>query len=113
MRGEQLDRKKRLLQAAVEGARWIGSFGNIARARSYVAHGKFLGRPIALIQAQPRSKTKDTHTADKVKAALIDKLKVPAESIRIATGDNDELGDGDLSKPECPVNYVVTVDKLR
>jgi type III restriction enzyme len=70
-------------------------------------------RPIALLQAQPKSKTKETHTADIIKAALIDKLKVPAESIRIATGDKDELGDEDLSKPECRVNYVITVDKLR
>jgi type III restriction enzyme len=64
-------------------------------------------------RAQARSKTKETHTTDKVKAALIDKLKVPADSIRVATGDNDEIGGEDLSTPECPVNYVITVDKLR
>lgn len=88
---------------------------NMLAARA-AAWGKTSGRyvrPIALLQAQPKSKTKETHTADKVKAALVDKLKIPAESIRIATGDNDDLGDEDLSKPECPVNYVITVDKLR
>lgn len=80
------------------------------------AWGKTSGRyvrPIALLQAQPKNKNKETHTADKVKAALIEKLKVPAESIRIATGENDDLGDEDLSKPECKVEYVITVDKLR
>ena len=70
-------------------------------------------RPIALIQAQPRSKTKETHTADKVKEALIQRLSISAESIRIATGDLDDLGAEDLSKPDCPVEYVITVDKLR
>lgn len=84
-----------------------------ARAAAWAKTSGRYVRPIALLQAQPKSKTKETHTADKVKAALIDKLKVPAESIRIATGDNDELGDEDLSKPDCPVNYVITVDKLR
>lgn len=83
------------------------------RAAEWGATSKRYIRPIALIQAQPRSKTKETHTVDKVKAALIDKLKIPAGSIRIATGDKDELGAADLSKPDCPVNYVITVDKLR
>lgn len=70
-------------------------------------------RPIALIQAQPRSKTRETHTADKVKEALVGQLSISAERIRIATGDNDELGSEDLTKRECPVDYVITVDKLR
>jgi type III restriction enzyme len=74
--------------------------------------GRYI-RPIALIQAQPRSKTKETHTADKVKEALIQQLKVPAESIRIVTGEHDDLGAEDLSKPGCLVEYVITVDKLR
>ncbi len=80
------------------------------------AWGKTSGRyvrPIALLQAQPKNKNKETHTADKIKAALIEKLNVPAESIRIATGENDDLGDEDLSRPGCPVEYVITVDKLR
>ncbi len=83
------------------------------RAAEWSAAGKRYIRPIALIQAQPRSKTKETHTVDKVKAALIGNLEIPAECIRIATGDNDELGNEDLSSPDCPVNYVITVDKLR
>ncbi len=76
------------------------------------SNGRFI-RPIALIQAQPRSNTRETHTADKVKEALVQQLKVSPERIRSATGDNDELGDEDLSKPECPVDYIITVDKLR
>ena len=74
--------------------------------------GRFI-RPIALIQAQPRSKTRETQTADKVKQILIDQLKVPADRIRIVIGDNDELGDEDLRKRDCVVEFIVTVDKLR
>ena len=70
-------------------------------------------RPIALIQAQPSSKTKETHTVDKVKAALIEQCGVPAEYIRICTGTIDEIGDTNLMETHCPVRYVITVDKLR
>jgi type III restriction enzyme len=74
--------------------------------------GRFI-RPIALIQAQPRSKARETHTVDAIKTALVEQLKVPAERIRIATGDHDDLGAEDLSGPDCKVEYVITVDKLR
>jgi type III restriction enzyme len=70
-------------------------------------------RPIALIQAQPSFKTKDTHSVDEVKAALIERLGVPAEEVRICTGTIDEIGDTDLMADTCPVRYVITVDKLR
>jgi type III restriction enzyme len=75
-------------------------------------NGRYI-RPIALVQAQPKSKTRETHTAERVKEALIEQLKVPAESIRICIGTNDELGDEDLRLPECNVEYIITVDKLR
>ncbi|ADB14956.1 type III restriction protein res subunit [Pirellula staleyi DSM 6068] len=75
-------------------------------------HDRFI-RPIALVQAQPKSNTRETHTAERVKEALIGQLHVPAERIRICTGTNDELGDEDLRRPECVVEYIITVDKLR
>jgi len=44
-------------------------------------------RPIALIQAQPRSQARETHTVEAIKAALTaSPFNVPAERIRIATG---------------------------
>ena len=70
-------------------------------------------RPIALIQAQPASKTRETHSVEKVKAALLGQLQVPEEYVRICTGTIDEIGDEDLMATNCPVRYVVTVDKLR
>ena len=69
-------------------------------------------RPIALIQAQPSSKTKDTHTVEEVKVALIERLDVPVEEVRICTGTIDELGEMDLMA-DGPVRYIITVDKLR
>lgn len=70
-------------------------------------------RPIALIQAQPRSKMKETHTVERIKAALVGQLTIQEDRIRIATGDTDELGAEDLSAQDCRVEYVITVDKLR
>lgn len=74
--------------------------------------GRFI-RPIALIQAQPRSRTRETHTIERVKEALVQQLKVPEDRIRIAVGDNDELGDEDLRHIDCKVEYIITVEKLR
>jgi len=74
--------------------------------------GRFI-RPIALLQAQPKSKVRETHTVEAIKAALVGQLKVPAERIRIATGDHDDLGAEDLQGKECKVEYVITVEKLR
>lgn len=70
-------------------------------------------RPIALIQAQASSGTRETHTVDKVKAALIERLKVPADYVKICTGSVDEIGDMNLMETNCPVRYVITVEKLR
>jgi len=70
-------------------------------------------RPIALIQAQKQSKTRETQTVEDVKAALIERLGVPVDEVRICTGPLDEIGETDLMETNCPVRYVITVDKLR
>ncbi|MDR1962451.1 MAG: DEAD/DEAH box helicase family protein [Planctomycetaceae bacterium] len=70
-------------------------------------------RPIVLLQAQPKNKKSETHTVDAVKKVLTEKLNVPEEYIRIATGDKDELSGEDLRSENCPVRYVITVEKLR
>jgi type III restriction enzyme len=48
-----------------------------------------------------------------VKQALIDDFNVPGKSIAISTGTLDELGDTDVSAPDCPLRFIITVDKLR
>ena len=70
-------------------------------------------RPIALIQAQAQSRTRETQTPDVIKRALLERLHVPPEEIRICTGSLDEIGDEDLMSPDSRVCYVITVDKLR
>jgi type III restriction enzyme len=74
--------------------------------------GRYI-RPVALLQAQPKSKTQSTHTVDEIKKALIERLNVPSEHIRIATGEHDDLGAEDLRDEKCVVRHVITVDKLR
>jgi type III restriction enzyme len=100
---------------------WLDVLGTVVQRRTALEKsaqawgqqsGRFI-RPIALIQAQPRSKSRETHTVDAIKTALVEKLKVAAERIRIATGDHDDLGTEDLRKADCKVEYVLTVDKLR
>ena len=70
-------------------------------------------RPIVLVQAQPTNRNHETHTPERVKAALIDRLGVPADYVRICTGQVDEIGDADLMADDCDIRYVITVDKLR
>jgi len=91
----------------------------MALAASAAAFEKKTGRsirPIALIQAQNKSTTHETHTAEAVKAALIDPdgpFKLSPDSVRIDIGTINEVGDADLSDPACPIEYVITVNKLR
>lgn len=74
--------------------------------------GEYL-RPIMLLQAQPRSQSKATLTVDVVRQTLIDDFKIPENQIARATGEVDEIGDTDLSQPNCPIRYVITVQALR
>ncbi len=68
-------------------------------------------RPIALVQAQPASRTRETQTVGVVKAALL-RLNVREEEICICTGAVDEIGDTDLMAETCPVRYVITVRQV-
>ena len=75
-------------------------------------------RPIVLIQAQPRSKVKETLDIDKVREELITNHQIPEAQIVVATGEEKGLEDietdfenGILSE-ECPVKYVITQQAL-
>lgn len=68
-------------------------------------------RPIALIQAQPKSKTKVTVTVEDVKQMLLDK-KIPEEQIKIKTSDVDELEGINLFDKKCEIRYIITVNAL-
>ena len=70
-------------------------------------------RPIMLIQAQPKHKDRETLTYDAVKRCLMTDHNIPEEQIAIATGSEWELDDVDLSSPDCPIRYIITVQALR
>jgi type III restriction enzyme len=74
--------------------------------------GEYL-RPIMLLQAQARSQNKETLTVDIVRKTLIDDFKILENQIARATGEIDEIGDIDLSHPDCPIRYIITVQALR
>lgn len=68
-------------------------------------------RPIALLQAQPKSKTKATVTVEALKQMLLDR-KIPEEQIKIKTSELDELDGVDLFDKKCEVRYILTVSAL-
>jgi superfamily II DNA or RNA helicase len=68
-------------------------------------------RPIALIQAQPRSKVRSTVTVEDLKQMLLAR-KIPESQIRIKTSEVDELEGVDLFDKKCDVRYILTVNAL-
>lgn len=68
-------------------------------------------RPIALIQAQPNSKTQNNITVEQVKEFLL-KLKISEEEIAIKTSEKNELEAVDLFSKKCPIRYIITVNAL-
>ena len=67
-------------------------------------------RPIVLFQAQ--SKNREVNV-EALKNHLLDIESVPENSIAVATGDQRELDGIDLFDPECPIEYVITVEALK
>lgn len=68
-------------------------------------------RPIALIQAQPNSKTSKNVTVEQVKEHLL-KLKVKGEEIAIKTSDQNDLEGVNLFSKSCKIKYIITVNAL-
>ncbi|MBI4094751.1 MAG: DEAD/DEAH box helicase family protein [Candidatus Liptonbacteria bacterium] len=68
-------------------------------------------RPIALLQAQPKSKVKQTITVEQLKQMLLE-AKIPEEQIKIKTSEADELEGIDLFSKKCEVRYILTVNAL-
>ncbi|MDY6913474.1 MAG: DEAD/DEAH box helicase family protein [Planctomycetota bacterium] len=68
-------------------------------------------RPVVLLQAQ--RKGTGHITFDVLKQSLLDDFGVPEEQILIATGNKNELEGVDVLDPNCPVRFIITVDKLR
>jgi type III restriction enzyme len=98
-------------QTVSDAIAWLDELDTLAgleRAQT----GEFI-RPIMLMQAEAKSKDRETLHAEKLKAMLLEDFRVPAETIKLATGDNDELDGIDLFATDCPVRFVITQSKLR
>jgi len=70
-------------------------------------------RPIVLIQAEKKSEKLFTFDVETIKKKLINDFKVPENQIAIAYREKDEIFDIDLFDEDCPIRFILTVDKLR
>lgn len=74
--------------------------------------GEFV-RPIMLIQAEAKSKDRQTLHAEEVKKLLMEDFRVPEGHIALATGTAREIDDVDLFKRDCPIRFIITQQALR
>ncbi len=68
-------------------------------------------RPIALLQAQPKSKDGHTVTVEHLKDFLLER-KISADEIAIKTSEKNELEGVDLFSKSCKIRYIITVNAL-
>jgi len=68
-------------------------------------------RPIALIQAQPKSDTKDTVTVDQLKESLLN-AKISEDEIAIKISGRNDLEGVNLFSKKCKIRYIITVNAL-
>ena len=67
-------------------------------------------RPIVLLQAQSKNQEVNVKA---LKKHMLDVEGVPENRIAVATGDQRELDGIDLFDPQCPIDYVITVEALK
>jgi type III restriction enzyme len=67
-------------------------------------------RPIVLLQAENSDRPV---TVEVLKHHLLAELHIPEDQIKVATGTHRELEGLDLSRRDCPVRYIITVQALR
>ncbi len=70
-------------------------------------------RPVMLIQAEPKSKDRQTLHAEEVKKLLIEDFRAPEEHIVIATGETRGLDGVDLFDRDCKVRFIITQQALK
>ncbi len=96
---------QRTWQNAVNGA-----VARRAELAELARNGADYLRPIVLFQAQSRNQEVNVEALRK---HLLDIERVPENSIAVATGDQRELDGIDLFDPQCPIEYVITVEALK
>jgi type III restriction enzyme len=70
-------------------------------------------RPIVLLQAQPKSKERQTLTVDVLKQSLISDFKIPEDQIAVATGETRGIDEIDLFDQNCRLRFIITVQALK
>lgn len=70
-------------------------------------------RPVMLLQAEAKSKQRETLHAELLRKMLIDDFNVPAEEIALATGDAREIDGVNLFDPACAIRFIITQQALR
>jgi type III restriction enzyme len=75
-------------------------------------------RPIVLLQAQARSRTRETLDVDRVRQELMDNHHIPEEEILVVTGEEKGLEkvdtnyEGGILSSDCPVKFIITQKAL-
>jgi len=67
-------------------------------------------RPIVLFQAEEKGKEV---TKEVLLHHLAEQERIPREKIAVVTGDQKELDGINLFAPDCPIDYVITVEALK
>lgn len=73
-------------------------------------HDKRYIRPIVLFQAQKKN---EEVTVSALRDYLVDTCGIDKDKIAIATGEQRELDGINLFDPNCPIEYVITVEALK
>ncbi len=99
---EHTDGWEECLQAALQRRAYLATLAP-AEAPDYI-------RPILLIQAENKDQVA---TVEVVLKHLLENENIPAEEIKIATGEQRQLDDVDLFDPACKVSIIITKDALK
>ncbi len=99
---------KELIGDAIRRLKELEGLAEAERANT----GNYL-RPIMLLQAQPNRAGQKTVSVKVVESCLKDDYNIPADQIARATGVDDDIADIDLTAVNCPIRYIITIQKLR
>lgn len=84
-----------------------------AKANEEHASGAPVLHPLLLIQAEPHSQQRETLNVEVVEKALKEDFHIPAERIRVATGERRELADENVMTAESQVRFIITQQALK
>ncbi len=70
-------------------------------------------RPIVLLQAEQEIESEKKIYVNKIRDFLLAEMHIPEGQIARKTAKQDEIKDINLLDPDCPINYIITVNALR